>query len=178
MSVVHGVVRSHDGAISVSSTSGQGTCFQLYLPAQAGDVTAAPEAAGASRPGHGQRILFLDDEEPMVFLAQRMLTRLGYQVTGYTRPAEALQAFRANPDQFDLVVTDMNMPGLSGLHVADELLKCKTDAVVVLSSGHVTDELKEQARRVGVRHVLYKPNTVEEFSDSIHRLISDPSVSI
>jgi PAS domain S-box-containing protein len=178
LSVVHGVVRSHDGAISVSSTPGQGTCFQLYFPAQAGDVTAAPEAAVASRPGHGQRILFLDDEEPMVFLAQRMLTRLGYQVTGYTRPAEALQAFRANPDQFDLVVTDMNMPGLSGLHVADELLKCKTDAVVVLSSGHVTDELKEQARRVGVRHVLYKPNTVEEFSDSIHRLISDPSVSI
>jgi hypothetical protein len=106
------VVRSHDGAISVSGTPGQGTCFQLYFPAQAGAVTAAPEAAVASRPGHGQRILFLDDEEPMVFLAQRMLSRLGYQVTGYTRPAEALQAFRANPDQFDLV-TDMNMPGLS-----------------------------------------------------------------
>jgi CheY-like chemotaxis protein len=139
------------------------------LPEQAlGDPAAA--TASAPRRGEGQRILYLDDEEPLVFLAKRMLEGLGYRVTGFSRPADAVEAFRAHPDQFDLVITDLNMPGTSGLQVAVDLLKLRPDMPVVLSTGHVTEDLEQRARDAGIREVLYKPHTMAEFSQAIHRL--------
>jgi CheY-like chemotaxis protein len=115
-------------------------------------------------------VLYLDDEEPLVFLARRMLERLGYRISGFTRALDALEAFRQAPAQFDLAVTDMNMPGASGVEFAAELLRLRPDMPVVLCSGHVTDELRELARKAGIREVLYKPSTMQEFSEAIHRL--------
>jgi PAS domain S-box-containing protein len=172
LSVVHGIMQSHQGAITVASAPGKGTTFEMYFPAAAAPAQPAPEVEQAPHEGRGERVLYLDDEEPLVFLATRMLERLGYRISGFTRAADALEAFRQAPAQFDMAVTDMNMPGASGLEFAAELLRLRPDLPVVLCSGHVTDELRDLARKVGIREVLYKPSTMQEFSEAIHRLAS------
>jgi PAS domain S-box-containing protein len=170
LSVVHGIMQSHQGAITVVSEPGRGTTFRLYFPAAAAHAQPAPEPAPAPQEGRGEHVLYLDDEEPLVFLATRMLERLGYRISGFTRAADALHSFRQAPAQFDLAVTDMNMPGASGVEFAAELLRVRPDLPIVLCSGHVTDELRELARKAGIRDVLYKPSTMHEFGEAIHRL--------
>jgi len=172
LSVVHGIVQGHDGAIVVRSQPGEGTVFEIYFPAATAIEETAPAPAPALR-GQGQHILFLDDEAPLVTLAQRLLERRGYRFSGFTRASEALRAFAEKPDEFQLVITDLSMPGASGLHFASDILKLRPDVPVVLCSGHVTEELREHARRAGIREVLYKPNTVDEFGETIHRLASE-----
>ena len=170
LSVVHGIVQSHDGAIAVASEPGKGSTFQVYLPA----ATTAPADSilpPVTKPQRGerQRILYLDDEEPLVLIATRMLSRLGYLIRGFTCANEALRAFRENPGQFDLVITDQNMPEASGLTVAEEILKTRPDIPILLNSGRVTDDLKQHAHRLGIREVLIKPTTPEDLCESIHR---------
>jgi PAS domain S-box-containing protein len=121
--------------------------------------------------GHGPHILCVDDEKALVSLTKRALERFGYQVSGFSSPLEALRAFRGNPGLYDLVITDMNMPGSNGLEFARELLKVKPDMPVVLSSGYVTAELERNAREIGIRHVIYKPDTVDAAIESIRNLI-------
>ena len=149
----------------MKSQPGTGTSFSLYFPAvEAPQPNIGSETAG-SEPlpaGGGQHVLFLDDEESLVFLVSRLLKRLGYRVSGYTRPEEALAAVRANPEQFDLVVTDLNMPGISGLEVAAELSRLCPALPVVIASGFITEDLRAAASRAGVRQLFYKPNTVDE----------------
>jgi CheY-like chemotaxis protein len=176
LSVVHGIVRGHDGAVSVNSELDRGTTFRVYFPATTARTPVAEPPAHKPRRGQGQHIFILDDEEALVFLAQRMLGRLGYRVTGFTSVTEALSAFRENPDQFDLAVTDLNMPGASGIQVATELMKIRPAIPVVLASGYVTEELRQRARDIGIREVITKPNTMEEFSHSIQRLMTGAPV--
>jgi CheY-like chemotaxis protein len=171
--IVEGVVRSHQGAIRVRSEPGAGTRFDLFFPCVAADVEPASDDAPNAPRGKSQRILYLDDEEALVFLAGRFLSGLGYQVKGCKRPEEALEAFKADPAGFDLLVTDLNMPGMSGLDVASECLKVRNDLPVALASGYVTDELREKARALGIRAVIYKPNLVEDLAQSIHRLLNE-----
>ncbi len=177
LSVVHGIVKVHGGAITVTSQPGQGTTFCLYFPAaESPGRSDAPEDAvweplPASR---GQHVLYLDDEEPLVFMVKCMLERLKYRVSGYTRADEALAAVRDAAGQFDLVVTDLNMPGMSGLDVARELARLRPDLPVVLVSGYITEELRAAALHAGVRQLIYKPNTVEELCAAVHRLARPP----
>ena len=121
--------------------------------------------------GHGLHILYVDDERALVSLTKRALERLGYHVSGFSSPSQALRAFRRNPGMYDLVITDMNMPGSNGLEFARELLKMKPDVPVVLSSGYVTAELETNAREIGIRHVIYKPDTVDAAIESIRGLV-------
>jgi two-component system cell cycle sensor histidine kinase/response regulator CckA len=169
LSVVQGIVQGHDGAIDVSSQPGLGTTFQVYFPAA---VAAEPAPAPESLPGAGQRILYLDDEKPLVEMADFFLKRQGFSVTGFIHAADALKAFQDDPDGFDLVITDMNMPGPSGLQFAAELLKLRPGLPIFICSGHVTDDLKSRARDAGIREVLHKPGTMEEFGESVQGLIS------
>jgi PAS domain S-box-containing protein len=169
--VVHGIMQSHGGAINVVSELGNGTTFTLYFPAVADAVEADAPPEQPTRGGQGQCILYLDDEEQLVSLTTRMLTRLGYRIIGFTDPIEAVEAFRQTPDKFDLVVTDYSMPELSGLQVAANLLQIRPEALVILCSGYLTEELRQKAGEVGICHVIYKPNTVEELSKSIQELI-------
>jgi signal transduction histidine kinase/CheY-like chemotaxis protein len=169
LSVVHGIIKGHDAAITASSVPGQGTAFHLYFPAVEIEAEAVPAEALAAPRGRGQRILYLDDEAALVSFASRALGRLGYEVSGFTHPVEAVQAFRANPQQFDVVMTDFNMPGQSGLQVAAELLAIRPGLPVVLSSGFISEEFKRNAQRVGIRHLIYKPNTI----DGLGRVLGD-----
>ena len=112
--------------------------------------------------GRGERILFVDDEEALVFLVPRLLENLGYRVTAHGSAELALEDFRSRPLDFDLVVTDLSMPRMSGLDLGRTLLGVRPDLPIVLMSGHVRPELEAEARRVGIREVLLKPDTVEE----------------
>ena len=114
--------------------------------------------------------MYVDDDEALVSLVGRMLKRQGYRVSCHTLPEEALAAVRADPGRFDLVVSDYNMPVLSGLDVARELSHIRADLPVAIISGYITDELRERAQRFGVRHLIYKPNTVDELCQAVMRL--------
>jgi CheY-like chemotaxis protein len=174
LSVAHGIMSSHHGAIVVTSEQGKGTTIQLYFPAAAGPVeTSAPAVEELPQPGRGQHILYVDDEEPLVLLTTRTFERLGYVVSGFTDAEEALAVFRSDPYQFDLVVTDYNMPGTSGLVVAAKLMAIRPEVSVVLTSGYVNEELEEKARLAGIRHVVYKPSTVKEFCDAVQQVLEE-----
>jgi PAS domain S-box-containing protein len=174
LSVVHGIVRSHGGAIVVESAPGLGSHFHLYFPAsmQQADPTQIERAGAGEIRGCGEHILYLDDEEPLVYLAVRFLERRGYRVDGYTRAEEALAAFRANPRSYDLVITDYNMPGMSGMEVARELLRIRPAAPIALASGYVRPTEIEQARALGISEIILKPNTVEELGPVVARLLA------
>ena len=116
---MHGIMRNHNGAITVDSTLGDGTIVRLYLRAAAQGMASEPMPPV---PGRGHRILFVDDEEALVFLPTRALGKLGYRVDGHTDSVKALRAFRSRPGNFDIVIADVGMPGLDGAELAAELL--------------------------------------------------------
>jgi len=171
LSVVDGIVRSHRGAVAVASVPGQGTVFEVYFPAAKVDAKPPPPLSAPVR-GRGGRIIYVDDEESLVFLVTRLLKRVGYEVRGFTQASEALAVFADDPAGCDLFVSDVNMPVISGLQVVGEVLRRRPDLPVVLTSGAVTDALRAQARALGVREVIYKPDTVSELAAAIDRLLT------
>ena len=165
LSVVRGILKNHDAAISVYSEPGRGTRFHLYFPAAQTAAPAATAAQAEPKRGRGERILYLDDEESLVILAKRLLERMGYEVTGFNDSAQALAAFKTAPGDFDLVLTDLSMPGMSGMEVSRRMLEIRPDIPVLLATGYVRTEDVEQARSIGIREVIWKPQTVGEMGD-------------
>jgi CheY-like chemotaxis protein len=119
------------------------------------------------------RILYLDDEEPLVFIVKRMLERLGHQVAGFTDADAALAAFRETPEAFHLVLTDMSMPGMTGIDFAASVLDVRPDALVVIASGYMEPRDMEQAKAAGVRECIHKPNTLDEMREMVTALLPD-----
>ncbi|MDO9133613.1 PAS domain S-box protein [Hydrogenophaga sp.] len=173
LAVVHGIVKSHRGGITLKSAPGEGCVFEVYLPAVPAPFSDSAKAI--EQPveviGHGKHVLYLDDDESMVFLMERLLRTRGFRVSAFEIAEEALKAVRADPTDFDLIVSDFNMPNGSGLEVALAMRKIRSDLPVVIISGFVTDELLEGALAAGVQEVVYKPNSVSELVDSIGRLL-------
>jgi PAS domain S-box-containing protein len=177
LSVVHGIVQAHEGAIIVDSTLGKGTTFTLYLPVAPLDARRHGECGQFATPatpaltlGGRRHILYLDDDEALVDLVTRLLERNGYRVSSYIDQSAALAVLRADPSSFDLVVTDFNMPGMSGLDVAREVKLIRADLPVVVVSGFIDEVLQTQAAAVGVREVICKATAVEDLSAVIARL--------
>ncbi|HEX4484950.1 MAG TPA: response regulator [Terriglobales bacterium] len=169
LAVVHGIVKNHLGEVTAYSEVGKGTVFNLYFPAE--ETAEAAHAEHTKARGSGQRILYVDDEEPLVLLITRTLTRLGYQVVGFSNPAEALHSFAQHPQDFDAMVTDLSMPSMSGTDLAQAVLQIRPELPVVLTSGYIRAQDQEIARRVGVRELILKPDTVEDLGDTLHRLL-------
>ena len=119
------------------------------------------------------RILYLDDEEPLVFIVKRMLERLGHQVAGFTSADAALVEFSTAPASFHLVLSDMSMPGMNGIDFATAVLKVRSDALVVIASGYVDPKDADLARAAGVRHVIRKPSTLDEMRAMVTDLLPD-----
>lgn len=134
----------------------------------------AREGASARPPALHPRILYIDDEEALVLLAVRHLERLGYKVTGATSAERALELFRRDPASYAAVMTDLNMPGMSGLSLAAQMLSVRADLPMIIVSGFVSEELLAEAAAIGVRHVVYKPSTVEELAGAVHSLLATP----
>jgi two-component system cell cycle sensor histidine kinase/response regulator CckA len=171
LSVVHGIMQAHEGAIVAHSELGRGSRFELYFPrAQAvADTLGMTEDAGPTSEGRGRHILYIDDDEAQVFLIKRMLERWGYRVSAYLEQREALDALLAGEHRFDLVVTDFNMPGISGLDVARAIRDARPKVPVIVVSGYITDALRAQAAAAGVRELISKPHEVEELRDAVQR---------
>ena len=172
LAVVHGIVQEHEGGIEVQSAPGEGASFSVYFPEALAAPTAISPRAPAVAPEHGRgkHIVCVDDDESIVYLMTRLLQRQGYRVSAYTDPHEAIAAVRAAPADYDLVVTDYNMPGLSGLEVARALREIRADLPVALASGYITEEMRAEAPAAGVVELIYKPNTVEELCMTVARL--------
>ncbi|MGD8980507.1 MAG: PAS domain S-box protein [Desulfobacterales bacterium] len=156
LSVVHGIVKSHDGAISVKSEHGQGTTFSILFPVV--ETQAAIETeTDEELPTGNERILFVDDEKSILSAGRNRLERLGYKVEIRLDPVEALGLFSANPDQFDLVITDMTMPKMTGDHLVQEILKIRQDMPIILSTGFNEKIDEEKAMQIGIRQYIEKP---------------------
>jgi len=177
LSVAHGIVSAHGGAITLKSRPGAGSCFDVYLPLAGGPpderlpAAADPPTAEAS-PGRGRHVLYVDDDEVMLLMVERLLQRIGYRVTCCQGTAEALEVVLAAPSAIDIVVTDYNMPGSSGLELAQALARIRPDLPVVISSGYISEELRTGAERVGVHHLLQKQNTFEELAGLLRRVLA------
>ena len=174
LSVVHGIVRAHEGAIVVHSTPGEGSSFHLYFPSTELPAASSPAAAAGSADssGSGEHVLYVDDDEVMVVMAERLLQRAGFRVTTCQGATLALALLRARPMDFDIVVTDFNMPDRSGIELSREIAALRADLPVILSSGLVSEGLHEQARQVGVRAVLKKENSFEELAVTVARVLA------
>ena len=158
LSVVHGIVRDHDGAVTVKSEPGEGSTFEIYLPAAVEQKRAAPSATGDAPRGQGQHIMYVDDEEALVAVMSRLLPRIGYRCTGYSDPRAALQAFRAAPGSFDAIVTDMAMPNMNGLQFADAVREQRDDIPIAIASGNAADVSHS---RVDIDAVIQKPVSMD-----------------
>jgi signal transduction histidine kinase/CheY-like chemotaxis protein len=174
LSVVHGIVVSHGGGIRVDTQPGIGTTFDLYIPACEQPVQDEPVPAPADSPaqGHGEHVVYIDDDETMMLVASRLLQRAGYRVSAFNDARAALEAVREAPLRFDLVVTDFNMPGCSGLEVASELAFLRPDLPVIISSGHLTEDLRIRAAAIGVRSLLEKENSFDQLCPTVARVLA------
>jgi PAS domain S-box-containing protein len=174
LSMVHGIMKSHGGTVTVESTPGKGSRFTLYFPASRENALTEEAKSPAPSPlTTGCRVLYVDDEEALVLLAGRVLARLGHHVDSHTDPREALEVFRADPQKFDIVVTDLSMPHMSGFEFARDILALRPGIPVLIATGYLRAEDDASARAIGVREVILKPTTMDEFGRVLDRLCRD-----
>ena len=189
LAVVHGIVTAHGGAVTVHSSPGAGSTFELrfalataadraraaHLAADPAALAADAPAPAAPAPGHGEQVLYVDDDPVLAITVESLLQRAGWRVHTCAGGAEALALLQADPAAFDLVVTDYNMPGMSGLDLAAALLELRADLPVVVTSGHVSEELLARADALQVRHVMLKEYTLERLVPLLQGLLVPPA---
>jgi PAS domain S-box-containing protein len=174
LSVVHGIVKGHGGVVRATSSPGHGTTFQLYFPAVERSVEERPRSTTqpVARSEHQRRVLLVDDEAAIVRVFTRELTELGFQVSGFTRPREALEVIRSSDVPFDVVVTDQRMPELSGFDLAREIRQIGRDVPILLMSGHLSDELLGEGTALGISRFVGKPCSIDEIAALLEELVA------
>jgi len=172
LSVLHGIMKNHDGAVTVHSQPGEGTIFYLYFPAHAGEATTAAVEQGAVPRGHGEQVLFVDDEDVLVHLGQNALAALGYEVKITTQPAAALAMVRADPLRFALVLTDQTMPVMTGFDLAIQLLQIRPELPIILMTGYSASLTAAQVEAAGIRQLLLKPATLHSLGTAMQAALS------
>ena len=156
LSVVHGIVKSYGGLITLDSEPGQGTALNIFLPAITVDVISKSKDAEIIPMGT-ERILFVDDEELLANMNKIMLEKLGYKVTACIDSREALHIFQEQNDQFDLIITDQTMPGLTGAEIAGQMLHIRPDIPIILCTGFSSVLSEDQVLDMGIKAFIYKP---------------------
>jgi len=170
LAVVHGIVENYGGHVTVDSTVGQGTTFDVFLPVVE-PKTSAPGEETAPLPTGRERILWVDDEPTLVEACKRMVGSLGYDIAARTSSIEALEAFRANPDEFDLVITDMTMPSMTGVELARALMAIRPDIPIILCTGFSELVSENQAKALGIREFVMKPILRRNIAEAIRRAL-------
>ncbi|MBF0477450.1 MAG: PAS domain S-box protein, partial [Deltaproteobacteria bacterium] len=175
LAVVHGIVKRHQGAIMVYSEPEKGSTFSVYLPR----IDREPETANdASRtlPQGTERILFVDDEMVLCDLCEKMLGQFGYQVTAVSESTEALETFRKQPDEFDLVITDYTMPQMTGADLAKEILSIRPDMPIILCTGFSEMISEDRAKSLGIQEFVMKPLNKRSVAEVVRRCLDEKKV--
>jgi len=173
LSVVYTIVKNHEGSVQVKSQPGQGTAFHIYLPCLKQQMTGSEPSDAEPIPRGSEHILFVDDEEGIVELAQRMLSDLGYQVTACNDSREALNIYESDPESFDLVITDMTMPNLSGSELAQKIIRLRPGQPIVLCTGFSSYIDAEKAKQIGIKTFLLKPVSRRKLAVTIRKILDD-----
>ncbi len=175
LAIVYGLVKKHDGAISLASEVEKGTIVEVLFPIVEGEVEE-PTDTSETMPTGTERILFVDDEPSLAEMVNQVLTRLGYNVEARTSSLEALELFKAEPDRFDLVITDMAMPEMAGDRLAKELITIRHDIPIILSSGHSERMDKDRARKLGIKAYIMKPLVMKGIAQKIREVLDKKSI--
>jgi len=168
---VHGIVKGHGGAIAVDSAPDKGATFQVFLPTVDGAKAGEEPRERVLPPEGTERMLFVDDEQAMIEMGRRILEHLGYEVVTSTSGIEALEAFRAQPDKFDLVITDMTMPKMTGDEFATELMRIRPEIPIILCTGFSERITKEKAKGMGIRKFIMKPLVTSELAEAVREML-------
>jgi PAS domain S-box-containing protein len=171
LAVVHGIVKSYGGDITVDSAPGRGTTFEIDLPAI--EAAEEPQVRPTKIPQGTERILLVDDEPFIVDFGRQGLERLGYRVDGCTSSAEALERFRRAPHRYDLVITDMTMPRMTGDQLAQAILRARPDLPVILCTGYSSRIDSRRAEAMGIRALLMKPLNLEDLATQVRRILDE-----
>jgi len=172
LSVVHGIVKSHGGAISVDSELRRGTAFSIFFPVVEEEAVIETDTI-EELPTGSERILFVDDEESMVYIGRNRLERFGYKIEAKTSPVEALKLFRNNADQFDLVITDMTMPQMTGVQLAQKLLEIRPDIPIIICTGFSAKVDGEKAKKIGIRQYIEKPLNRSDLAKLVRKVLDE-----
>ncbi len=177
LSIVYGIIKNHDGDITVSSEPGKGTTFYVYLPRLETSIETHEPASIEPILKTREHILLVDDDEQVIQMEQQMLERLGYNVTARTSSMDALGAFGAQPEKFDLVITDMTMLNMAGTELAQELMSIRPDIPIILCTGFSEQVNEEKAKALGIREYVMKPVVKTEIEKVIRRMLTKKTKS-
>lgn len=171
LSVVHGIVKSHNGMVTVDSEPGKGTTFNVFIPVIEGAEEMTITARTEDLPSGDEKILFVDDEEILSILVTRTLGALGYRLTSFTNSADALATFRSKPDEFDLVMTDQTMPGMSGAELTTEILKIRPDMPIIICTGYSSKVSEEDFMELGASEFIMKPYEKNNLAQTVRKVL-------
>ena len=172
LAVIHGIIKSNGGAVSVASEAGKGTTFSIFFPLAEIKDTLESRVVDPVPLGN-ERILFVDDEEFIADLGKRILERLGYDVTVRTSSIEALKAFKAQPEKFDLIITDMTMPQMTGEKLAQNMLRIRPDIPIILCTGFSAMISENKAKEMGIKGFVMKPFVIHEMAKIIRKVLGE-----
>jgi len=172
LAMVHGIVKDHGGIIKVDSEPGFGTSFHIFFPCIEETAEVKDKIKKPFSMGTGQ-ILFLDDDKVLVDIGRKMMIKLGYKVDIRTSPYEAIEAFKADPNKYDTVITDMTMPGMSGDVFAKKILKIRPDIPIIICTGFSNMMNPEKASEAGFKALLMKPITMSDLSMCIQNVLGN-----
>ena len=176
LTVVHGIVKNHGGVITTQSNYGKGTVFNVFLPCIQSDGNLK-KPSSKPLPTGDEKILFVDDDRAIVDAGKRILEKMGYRVITATGGLDALKIFTSEKDPFDLIITDMTMPDLTGVELAKKIFSINPTASIILCTGYSTTITPDKAKDIGFKDFLLKPVTKHKIAETIRNIIDKTKIS-